>query len=149
MQQPNYSVLGSAEDQFSLMTFLFNETITPGDTIDIYTVLTTVWDGSSADLLNNVAKAKKWLFDHIVSCDTSCCQNRGNADGIVGVAGPIDVADLTYLVAYLFQGGEAPPCEEEGNIDGIVGVGGPIDVADLTYLVAYLFQGGAAPPACP
>lgn len=28
----------------------------------------------------------------------------GNIDGIIGPAGPVDVADLTYLVAYLFQG---------------------------------------------
>jgi hypothetical protein len=78
----------------------------------------------------------------------ACCVNRGNADGIVGVGGPIDVADLTYLVAYLFQSGPIPPCVAEGNIDGIVGVGGPIDVADLTYLVAFLFQSGAPPPVC-
>jgi len=78
----------------------------------------------------------------------SCCQNRGNVDGITGVSGPIDVADLTYLVAYLFEGGPEPPCIEEGNVDGTVGVGGPIDVADLTYLVAYLFQNGSEPPPC-
>jgi hypothetical protein len=78
----------------------------------------------------------------------ACCVNRGNADGIVGVGGPIDVADLTYLVAYLFQSGPIPPCVAEGNIDSIVGVGGPIDVADLTYLVAFLFQSGAPPPVC-
>ncbi|MEW5994065.1 MAG: hypothetical protein AB1744_06680 [Candidatus Zixiibacteriota bacterium] len=59
------------------------------------------------------------------------------------------MADLTYLVAYLFQGGAAPPCIEEANVDGIIGPGGPIDVADLTYLVAYLFQGGPAPAPCP
>ncbi len=84
----------------------------------------------------------------LLLCDTSCCVNRGNADGIIGIGGPVDVADLTYLVAYLFQGGPAPPCLEEGNVDGITGVGGPIDVADLTYLVAYLFLGGPAPPPC-
>jgi hypothetical protein len=77
-----------------------------------------------------------------------CCQNRGNVDGIIGVGGPVDVADLTFLVAYLFQSGAAPPCDEEGNVDGIVGVGGPTDVADLTFLVAFLFQSGAPPPAC-
>jgi len=82
----------------------------------------------------------------------SCCNGdgiRGNADGVTGPGGEIDVADLTYLVAYLFQSGPAPPCEEEGNVDGVVGPGGPIDVADLTYLVTYLFQSGPAPPACP
>ncbi len=82
----------------------------------------------------------------VVCCP--CCQSRGNADGLVGPGGPVDVADLTYLVAYLFQAGSAPPCEEEGNVDGMVGPGGPIDVADLTYLVAYLFLGGASPPPC-
>jgi len=80
----------------------------------------------------------------------SCCLGiRGNVDGIIGAGGSVDVADLTYLVAFLFQGGTAPPCEEEGNVDGIVGIGGPIDIADLTYLVAYLFQGGPSPPSCP
>ncbi len=78
-----------------------------------------------------------------------CCANRGNVDHLVGPGGPIDVADLTYLVSYLFGGGAPPPCEEEGNVDGIIGAGGPIDVADLTYLVAYLFLGGPAPAPCP
>ncbi len=70
----------------------------------------------------------------------TCCQLHGNVDGINGV----NVSDLTYLVAYLFQGGAEPPCYEEGNVDGI----GAIDVSDLTYLVAYLFQGGPLPPPC-
>ncbi len=80
-----------------------------------------------------------------------CCNGdgiRGNADGQTGVGGEIDVADLTYLVAYLFQGGPAPPCMDEGNVDGIIGAGGPVDVADLTQLVAYLFAGGPPPAAC-
>ena len=69
-----------------------------------------------------------------------CCNKRGDVDD----SGGIDVGDLTYLVAYLFQGGPAPPCPEEGDVDG----SGGIDVGDLTYLVAYLFQGGPAPPPC-
>ncbi len=81
-----------------------------------------------------------------------CCNGdgiRGNVDKVAGVGGEVDVADLTFLVAYLFQGGAEPPCMDEGNVDGIEGAGGPVDVADLTYLVAYLFQGGPAPVACP
>jgi glucose/arabinose dehydrogenase len=80
-----------------------------------------------------------------------CCNGdgiRGNVDSIVGVGGEVDVADLTFLVAYLFQSGPAPSCDDEANVDGIIGVGGPVDVADLTYLVAYLFQSGPLPPAC-
>ncbi|MBU8932954.1 MAG: VCBS repeat-containing protein [candidate division Zixibacteria bacterium] len=78
----------------------------------------------------------------------ACCENRGNVDHNNGTGEPIDIADLTYLVSYLFRSGPPPPCEEEGNIDGIIDTGGPIDIADLTYLVAYLFTGGATPPAC-
>ena len=81
--------------------------------------------------------------------DACCCIARGNVDGIIGVAGPIDVADLTYLVGFLFQSGPFPPCPEQGNVDGIVSIGGPIDVADLTYLVGYLFPSGPPPPLCP
>ncbi|MFH1372340.1 MAG: C25 family cysteine peptidase [bacterium] len=73
-----------------------------------------------------------------------CCQSiRGNVDG--DGWDQIDAGDLTYLVAYLFQGGPEPPCYDEGNVDGA----DVINVGDLTYLTAYLFQSGSAPPACP
>jgi hypothetical protein len=81
--------------------------------------------------------------------DCNCCRNRGNADGVIGPAGPVDVADVTFLVACLFQGGSPPNCSQEANVDGVIGPGGPVDVADVTYLVAFLFQSGTPPPACP
>jgi hypothetical protein len=52
-----------------------------------------------------------------------------------------NVADLTYLVYYLFRGGPAPPVMEAADMDGVSGV----NVADLTYLVDYLFRGGPPP----
>ncbi len=79
---------------------------------------------------------------------TGCCVNRGDVNGLDGPSGPIDVADITYLVAKLWQGGPEPPCEEEGNVNDMDGPGGPVDVADLTYLIAFIWQGGPAPPAC-
>ena len=81
--------------------------------------------------------------------DACCCTNRGNVDGVIGPAGPVDVADVTYLVAMLWQGGAPPPCVREANVDGVIGPAGPVDVADVTYLVAMLWQGGAPPPPCP
>ncbi len=73
--------------------------------------------------------------------DACCCLDRGNVDG----EGGINIADLTYLVSYLFFGGPLPPCPEEGNADG----SSAINVADLTYLVEYLFGGADPPPPCP
>ena len=73
--------------------------------------------------------------------DACCCVDRGNANG----EGGINVADLTYLVDYLFFDGPTPPCPEEGNVDA----DGGTNVADLTYLVDHLFFDGPAPPPCP
>jgi hypothetical protein len=79
-----------------------------------------------------------------------CC----NGDGIRGdvdMSGSLNVADVTYLTAYLKQkppGSPEPPCFEEGDVDG----SGTINVADVTYLSAYLKQkppGSPQPPACP
>ncbi len=67
-----------------------------------------------------------------------CYGHRGD----VNHNGAINVADLTYLVDYLFSGGPPPPCMEEGDVDG----SGGINVADVTYLVDFLFFGGPPPP---
>jgi len=75
----------------------------------------------------------------------NCCLGiRGNANGI----GEVNVADLTYLVDYLFKGGIAPSCVDEANVDGLSPSGVPVDVADLVYLVDYIFKGGPAPIPC-
>ena len=64
---------------------------------------------------------------------------RGDANG----NGAIDIADVVYLMNYLFTDGPAPDPLEAGdaNCDGIV------DIADVVYLINYLFIGGP-PPAC-
>jgi len=76
---------------------------------------------------------------------SSCCIRRGdvNHDG----APLIDVADLVYLVDYMYVQGSPPPCWDEGDVDGS-GIP-PIDMGDLVYLVDYMFSGGPLPPPCP
>ena len=112
----------------------------PCDTYVFYVEIVTHWDGTIADLLEEVEQSKKFYEDYIKPPKVGCCDMRGDVDD----SGGIDVGDLTYLVGYLFGGGAAPPCPEEGDVDGY----GGIDVGDLTYLVGYLFGGGAAPPPC-
>lgn len=67
----------------------------------------------------------------------SICLPRGNVDGSPGVL----VSDLTFLVDYLFKGGNSPVPYDTGDVDCENGV----NVADLTYLVNYLFKGGPSP----
>ncbi len=61
--------------------------------------------------------------------------------GDVDYNGSVSVADVTYLVAYLFQGGTPPPISDLADVDASCS----LNVADLTYLVDYLFKGGSAP----
>jgi len=63
----------------------------------------------------------------------------GDADG----SGVLNISDLTYLVANLFQGGPEPQPLLRADAD----CSGAINVSDLTILVATLFQ-GAPPPSC-
>lgn len=72
------------------------------------------------------------------------CYLRGNVDGKMMPTATVNVADLTYLVSYLFRGGMPPANAEEGNIDGT----GDMNVSDLTFLVNFLFKSGSPPPAC-
>jgi hypothetical protein len=84
-----------------------------------------------------------------VDGSSTCCGDRGNVDGVNGPGLPINISDLVYLVAYLFEGGPQPPCIEEGNVDGSSDSGAPIDIVDITYFVEYMFAGGPPPPPCP
>jgi|GEM_PF-1495621 len=80
----------------------------------------------------------------VVLPDDSCFVYRGDLDHSDGGV-PVNVADVIYLVDYLFFGGPPPVCEAEGDVDA----SGAINVADLTYLVDYLFFGGPPPPPRP
>ena len=72
-----------------------------------------------------------------------CCVDRGNVDH--DPMGVLDIADLVYLVTYMFDGGPPPPCPGEADVDASV----LIDIADLIYLVDYMFNTGPAPVPCP
>jgi hypothetical protein len=96
-----------------------------------------------------------WLYyDHISGppawggpyCYTivNCCQIRGDAD--LSGSDP-DVADLVFLVSYMFQGGEEPQCLRNCDVNGDEGE--VPDISDLVYLVTYMFQSGPEPVPCP
>jgi hypothetical protein len=57
----------------------------------------------------------------------------------------VNLADLVYLVAYLYRGYPPPKCPKargDVNNDGVINVG------DAVYLVSYLYKGGPE-PNCP
>lgn len=84
--------------------------------------------------------------DGSVACDAGgCCVMRGdvNHDG----AELIDIADLLYLIDYMFTGGPEPVCFDEADIDASETE--PLDIGDLVYLIDFMFTGGPAPVECP
>jgi len=74
--------------------------------------------------------------------DRDSTEILGYLPGDVNDDGSVNIADLTYLVGYLFRGGPAPCVMNAADCNG--SCTGP-NIADLTYLVSYLFQGGPAP----
>jgi hypothetical protein len=52
-----------------------------------------------------------------------------------------DIADLVYLVSYMFQGGPEPIALDAAQMNGTGGV----DITDLIYVVDYMFNGGPPP----
>jgi serine protease AprX len=61
----------------------------------------------------------------------------GDADG----NGFVNISDATYIVAYIFGGGEAPDPFNSGDADG----NGVVAISDAIYLIAYIFGGGDPP----
>jgi hypothetical protein len=59
--------------------------------------------------------------------------------GDANVDGYVDIADVVYLINYVFRGGPQPP--GLGDVDG----DGVIDIVDIVWLIEYLFRGGPAP----
>ena len=62
----------------------------------------------------------------------------GDIDG--SGTGP-DIADLVYLVSYMFGGGPPPPALPAADCTG----DGPVDVSDLVCFVQFMFAHGPAP----
>ncbi|MDH4035725.1 MAG: dockerin type I repeat-containing protein, partial [candidate division Zixibacteria bacterium] len=67
----------------------------------------------------------------------------GHVSGDVNSDGLVDIADLVYMVSFLFTGGPPPPFDLAADLDGSC----TVDIADLVYLVDYMFSGGPEPLA--
>ncbi|MCH9025197.1 MAG: VCBS repeat-containing protein [candidate division Zixibacteria bacterium] len=61
---------------------------------------------------------------------------------IDGLAGPINILDLTYLVDFMFRGGLAPP---DLNLADLTNDGN-VNILDLTFMIDFIFRGGPPPP---
>ena len=63
----------------------------------------------------------------------------GDADG----SGEVNLADIVYIVNWIFLGGPAPIDEAAGDYN----CDGRPNIADAVYMINYVFRGGLAPCA--
>ena len=64
--------------------------------------------------------------------------------GDTNADGDINLLDITYTIAYLYQGGPAPDPLERADVDG----SGAVNIVDISYLIDYLYMNGPE-PNCP
>ena len=57
--------------------------------------------------------------------------------------GLIDIADIVFLVTFLFSQGEAPVCSDAADTDD----DGILAITDALFLALYIFLQGLPPPA--
>ncbi len=133
-EQINWQVLSTGGNQATSANFILTSTIGQ----------TAVGIGISSNYQLNAG------FLQVFGPQGCCIVDRGNVDGGADdgtFPGSVDIGDLVYLVAFMFQGGVTPTCIEEADIDGSGGAI-PIDIADLVALVSFMFQGGVPPLPC-
>lgn len=70
-----------------------------------------------------------------------CCVLPGNASG----DDKTNIADVTFVIAWLFLGGADPGCCAQASANG----DNKLNIADVTYIIAWLFTGGADPVCGP
>jgi hypothetical protein len=139
---PNGSLAG---DNWISLRYNHQEIEEPYDELDLVVYLSNPEDchwipiGGEIDTLHNTITAP-FSGSGAYSIFASPSYIRGDVNG----DGVIDIADVVYLLNYLFIAGPAPvPILDAGdaNCDGVV------DASDVVYLLNYLFVSGP-PPGC-
>ena len=69
------------------------------------------------------------------SIATSCCKVPGDANGNGVFSG---IIELTFIINYLYKGGQAPSCLEQADANG----DGIVNVRDITYIINFLYKHG-------
>jgi len=137
MQQPGYRANVSWTDVFSVMTYFNDYSLGIDDTLTVFSALVTQYSGSYGSYIDRVDKARQWFADNVISDLTTyeCGDANGN--------GSIDIDDVVFLIAYIFQGGPPPVPVDAGDAN----CSGGVDIDDVVYIINYIFMGGPAPCA--
>ena len=90
-------------------------------------VVGAIWNDAGGELAGRA---------YVYSLD-SCCTTPGDANGDEKV----NIADVDFIISWLFSGGLSPSCFAESSANG----DDKLNIADVTFLIARIFAGGTAP----
>ncbi len=79
----------------------------------------------------------KIVPDSAISNCLGCLAISGDANG----SGEISLADVIFLINFVFKAGPKPDLDCKGDANG----NGMVNLADIIYLVNFIFKAGAAP----
>ncbi len=121
---PEYAIMA---DPYYWSWNFFNQNVP-----DEFMPVTAPWNETSA------------IFTEVEYCvHISPWDYRGDVN-VPGGDGSLNIADVVFIITYLFSGGPTPDplVEADTNCDGIV------NVADAVTIINYLFLGGPIPRCC-
>jgi len=136
------------QDQAIWLTYVHDYDLGATDTLNYWTVLTTVRDGVLADLEAQVSYAKTWYKETVRGCiPTGCCVGRvGDANGLGGDEPTI--GDVSVMIDAKFITGTCDGiigCLTEGDVNQSGGTDATCDditIGDISILIDYLFITG-------
>lgn len=109
----------------------------------LYGPSNTPWMWAFKQLYNQVVRSPAWGGPFCFTIEDCCIETRGDVNGDGTNA---NMTDLTYLIAFLFQGGPPPPCFAEANINA--DIAGDLSLTDVTMLVNSMFISFTPLPSC-
>ncbi|MCX6835258.1 MAG: hypothetical protein NTW07_09040, partial [candidate division Zixibacteria bacterium] len=143
----------TAQNQAIWLTYAHLITLREVDTLHFWTVLTTVRNGSLAQLEAQVVRAKQWYWRTIRHCCYvylgCCCQRVGNANNLGTYPNEVTISDIQLLVTAKFI--SSLPCEQnlhclaEADVNQSGGANPAckdITISDIQTLVNHLFIAG-------
>jgi hypothetical protein len=143
-----------------------------GTNDDPYLSCTNVFGNNGGDWVGCIAEQADSNGNFSLNplfCDTStgdynllsaspCAPSNNSCNELIGALGlgcdylcgdanddeTINILDITYLIACLYQSGLCPEPQEKADVNS----DGAVNILDITYLIAFLYQGGPEPD-CP
>jgi hypothetical protein len=78
------------------------------------------------------------------ACEDCCTGATGNVNN--DLEGKVNLADLTFLIDYVYISGNPPCCKAAANTSG--DVEGKVNLADVTALIDHIYIKKTPLPAC-